>query len=207
MKLKHKNMKALFILAAAITFTACTQRTNESTDNSSVNGDNDSLTAATLAADSTLAEKQTTDSCSLIEAEEEELEEVYESSKSLNDIRFENWSESDNYDNPYFREIRNFLNGNKGERNLDISAIEEQTKGEFMIHSFEPAMMGGLMVNIFFTDHPKEVYSVWVYSFVDEKEEKVIGYEIRYFEPVGEQNITEEDIKDILRKIPMIRIF
>ncbi len=122
--------------------------------------------------------------------------------ESLNEIRFANWTAEDSVDNPYFREIRNFLDGDKGERNLDISEYKDCTTSKFLIGSFNSAIMGGLIVNILFIDHPQQVFDVWVYSFIDEETETVTGYEVRSFAAGERFNATPEQIRELLKEHP-----
>ena len=40
-------------------------------------------------------------------------------------------------------------------------------ESKFVIGNVEPFIGGGLFIQIMFIDHPNDVYSAWVYSFVD----------------------------------------
>ncbi len=88
------------------------------------------------------------------------------------------------------------------ERNLDISEYEDCTTGKFIVGTFNSAIMGGLIVNILFIDHPQQVFDVWVYSFVDEETETVTGYEVRSFSAGEVFGATPEQIREMLQEHP-----
>ena len=45
-------------------------------------------------------------------------------------------------------------------------------ESKFVIGNVEPFIGGGLFIQIMFIDHPNDVYSAWVYSFVDEEKKE-----------------------------------
>ncbi len=67
-------------------------------------------------ADSSVVQAVQNEDGSSVNADADGLAEDMVTGESLNEIRFANWTEEDNVDNPYFREIRNFLNGDKREK-------------------------------------------------------------------------------------------
>ena len=117
--------------------------------------------------------------------DEEELEEE-DNIKSLNTIRFQNFKERDWVNNGYIRELRSFIDEYcQGKIEPDTTLIQsinvKELRGKFAIGHVEPFMGGGLFLQIMFVDHPQDIYSAWVYSFVDEGREVVTGYECRMF--------------------------
>ena len=124
------------------------------------------------------------------EDEEELEEEEEEGSKSLNDIRFENFKDKDWIDNEYIRELRRhidrFLQGKVKDEDLEV--YRDEIKGKFIIWNVQPFLGGGLFIQIVFVDHPQDVYSAWVYSDVDSEKEKVTGYGFRYLRKEEEKS-------------------
>lgn len=103
--------------------------------------------------------------------------------KSLNDIRFADFDENDWLDNEYIRCLRRYIddynNGKILDENLD--EYKDKLKGRFIIARCEPALLGGLYLQIIFIDNPDDIFFAWIYSVVDEEQEKILGYEVRYF--------------------------
>ena len=69
----------------------------------------------------------------------------------------------------------------EGEMDNPRGLNSSELRGQFVIGNVEPFIGGGLFIQIMFIDHPNDVYSAWVYSFVDEEREKITGYECRMF--------------------------
>lgn len=84
--------------------------------------------------------------------------------KSLNDIRFEGWTDKEWLDNEYIRALRKHLDAyNKGEI-IDIHSDEykEDLKGKFVIANIEPYLLGGAFIQFVFIEKPQKVYNTWV---------------------------------------------
>ena len=144
--------------------------------------------------------------------EEEGLEEDG-SMKSLNTIRFHDFKERDWVNNGYIRELRTFIDDyRQGKIKADTTLIElldeKELGGKFVIGHVEPFIGGGLFIQIMFLDHPQDIYSAWVYSFVDEIREVVTGYECRMLKKEKEksgyetkQELLEELLLDPVNKL------
>lgn len=133
-----------------------------------------------------------------------------ESRKSLNDIRFENWTEEDWQDNDYYREVRKYLTAVKQGEIQDgvISMNEKILEGQFIVLEAEPMILGGVWMCISFLEDADKLFRVWVYSFVDEEKEVVWGYKVRSFqlheEPSG---FTKEDYLKLAAHYPEIKLW
>lgn len=128
-----------------------------------------------------------------------------ENKRTLNEIRFENWSEKDWYDNDYFRALRDYLDAvSIGEVECkDLMPYSIILNGKFVVGRSAPFMGGGLFISFIFLDRPDVIFGAWVYSFVDESSETVCGYEVRRVW-VKEENVgvTKEEILSIVRGHP-----
>lgn len=121
--------------------------------------------------------------------------------RTLNDIRFGNWKDSDWLDNEYIRTLRNYLNDyNNGQvSNPTLDPYKEQIKGKFVVYDITPYLLGGAFIQITFLDMPNRVFSSWIYSNVDEKKGVVESYEFRSINI--EEEITDMTKEDILQAI------
>lgn len=115
------------------------------------------------------------DSC--IQAENDSIS----NEKSLNDIRFSNFKDKDWIDNDYIRALRKHIDAYKrGEVNdNELNKYRDDIQGKFVIGHTEPFLLGGLFIEFIFVDKPEKIFSVWVYSEVDEQKESVTGYSVR----------------------------
>ena len=123
--------------------------------------------------------------------------------KSLNDIRFADFDENDWLDNEYIRCLRRYIddynNGKILDENLD--EYKDKLKGRFIIARCEPALLGGLSLQISFIDNPDDIFFAWIYSVVDEEQEKILGYEVRYFSIDEEKSgFTKDEILELMKK-------
>jgi hypothetical protein len=137
-----------------------------------------------------------------------------ETCRSLNDIRFENFKGKDWVDNDYVRALRRFINEyRRGKVVADTTRIEwidkKELRGKFVILWVEPFLGGGLFLQIAFVDHPMDVYSAWVYSYVDEGREVITGYECRLFKKEEEKSgyKTKKQLLDKMKTIPEIKLW
>jgi hypothetical protein len=143
-----------------------------------------------------------------------EDEESQETFRSLNDIRFENFKGKDWVDNDYVRALRRFVNDyRRGKVVADTTRFEwidkKELRGKFVILWVEPFLGGGLFLQIAFVDHPMDVYSAWVYSYVDEGREVITGYECRLFKKEEEKSgyKTKKQLLDKMKTIPEIKLW
>lgn len=130
--------------------------------------------------------------------------------KGLNDIRFADFDENDWLDNEYIRCLRRYLddynNGKIKDENLD--QYKEKLKGKFIIAWVEPCYFGGLFLQITFIDYPDDVFSSWIYSGVDEEQEKVLDYEVRSFSKNEEKSgFTMDELLEIMKEHPELKLW
>lgn len=130
--------------------------------------------------------------------------------KALNDIRFANFEDKDWLDNDYIRCLRQYLDDyNKGKiEDKSLDPYKEKLKGQFVIGWSEPALLGGLMLQIIFVDSPADMFAAWVYSGVDEETETVLDYEVRFVTLNEEKTgYTKEQILDIVKEHPEFKLW
>ncbi|MBO7068042.1 MAG: hypothetical protein J6W52_05130 [Bacteroidaceae bacterium] len=130
--------------------------------------------------------------------------------KSLNDIRFANFSEKDWLDNEYIRCLRRYLDDyNSGKIENDVlDQNKEKIKGNFVIAWAEPYLMGGLFIRFIFVDYPDDMFLAWVYSFVDEEAETVLDYEVRSIYLDEEKSgFTKDEIFETMKEHPELKLW
>lgn len=130
--------------------------------------------------------------------------------KSLNDIRFENWTEDDWQDNDYYREIRKYITSFQQGKMSDgvLSTNKDILDSKFIVLQAQPFLAGGLWIYISFLDAPEKMFQVWVYSFVDEEKEVVGGYEVRNYQLHEEPTeFTKEDYLNLVTNHPEIKLW
>lgn len=140
----------------------------------------------------------------------QELEDVADNGKSLNDIRFANFTEKDWLDNEYIRELRkyidSFLKGNV--KNEALEPYRGDVKGKFVIENLQPYLLGGLFIQIIFIDKPENIFTAWVYSDVDEEKEKVLDYSVRRLAIDEMKNdMTREQIFQMMKEHPELKLW
>ena len=132
------------------------------------------------------------------------------SGKGLNDIRFADFDENDWLDNEYIRCLRRYLDDyNSGKiEDKRLDEYKEKLKGKFIIAWSEPCFLGGLFLQITFIDYPDDVFSSWIYSGVDEEQEKVLDYEVRSFSLDEEKSgLTKNEIFEIMKEHPEFKLW
>lgn len=125
--------------------------------------------------------------------------------KSLNDIRFGNWTDKDWLDNDYFRTLRKYIDAcYKGEIKDEIlEPYKFALKGKFTIYQAEPFIAGGLFIYFIFLDAPNKIFNTWIYSYVDENTETVVDYQVRGVKIIEEDSkFTKEEIVSIIEEHP-----
>ena len=141
----------------------------------------------------------------------ETVEQVKDNSKSLNDIRFGDWTEEDWRDNDYFRALRKYLDaccqGKIVDKNLE--PYKSVLKGRFVIFNAEPCIFGGMFVSIIFLEAPNKIFDVVIYSNVDEENEVVESYELRSIMIEEDENteMSKEEILHIVKMDPDIKLW
>lgn len=130
--------------------------------------------------------------------------------KSLNDIRFNGWEDSDWLDNEYIRTLRKYLDDyNKGiVSNPNLDPYKEHIKGQFVVYDINPYLLGGALIRITFLDMPDRVFSSWIYSEVNKDKEIVESYEFRSISIEEETtDMTKEDILQAIKEMDGIKLW
>ncbi len=129
---------------------------------------------------------------------------------SLNEIRFNGWSDEDWYDNDYLRELRHYFNlvysGQLSDEALRpyISLL----KSKFTIYKVEPFILGGLFVHIIFIDNPTQVFEAHIYSYVNESDGTIESYEVRGVRLSDvKSHFSKERIFELLEEHPEIKLY
>ena len=129
--------------------------------------------------------------------------------KSLNDIRFGNWTDKDWLDNDYFRTLRKYIdsydpNNDEYMKSVDLESYRVTLiKSKFAIGKALPHILGGMGVDIVFLDMPNKIFHAWIYSDVNINSKNIYGYAVREFRLIDvESPLTKEDILTIIREHP-----
>lgn len=125
--------------------------------------------------------------------------------ETLNDIRFGCWTEKDWYDNDYFRFMRQAFNDCLvGKREIEgLTPYKSLLSSKFAIMDANPFIMGGLFVYFTFIDAPDKVFSVCIYSDVNEDSGTVTGYEIFNVSLQDEDSgFTKDEILKLVKEHP-----
>lgn len=131
--------------------------------------------------------------------------------QSLNDIRFARFKDRDWIDNDYIRALRkhidDYKSGKVKDKNLDM--YKEDIQGKFIIGHTDPFLLGGLFIEFIFVDKPEKIFSVWVYSDVDEQKKKVVGYSVRSIGLEQEESgfTSKQQIMDLLKEHPEYKLW
>ena len=130
--------------------------------------------------------------------------------KSLNDIRFDSWEDSDWLDNEYIRTLRKYLDDyNNGiVSNPDLDLYKELIKGQFIVYEIKPFILGGVFIRIVFFNIPDRIFSSWIYSEVNEDKEIVGNYELRFISIEEETtDMTKWDILQAIKEMDGIKLW
>lgn len=135
---------------------------------------------------------------------------VGEDLETLNDVRFKGWGKKEWLDNDYIRTLRNYIDDFQLGKITDdnLFPYKEKIKGEFIVGSIEPTMVGGVFIKIIFIDMPDRVFTAWIYSYVDLETTEITGYDVRnfYIEEDKYDN-TKEDILKALKEDPLLKLW
>lgn len=131
--------------------------------------------------------------------------------KSLNDIRFANFKDKDWIDNDYIRALRKHIDDYKRGIVKDgkLNKYKDDIQGKFVIGHTEPFLLGGLFIEFIFVDRPEKIFSVWVYSDVDEQTKTVIGYSVMNIrlEDYNSGFTSKQQILDLLKEHPEYKMW
>lgn len=142
----------------------------------------------------------------VLQDEEADTTTISSTSRSLNDIRFENWTEEDWYDNDYFRALSTYIDDWLEGKvdNKELEPYKSALKGsKFIIGDASPAIFGGMFVSIVFLNAPNVIFETHIYSGVDEDTEEITDYEVRGLRVSDrETGWTKEDLLTLLKEHP-----
>ena len=143
-------------------------------------------------------------------ADDSDLDQEDSLLESLNDIRFADFQEDDWLDNEYIKALRQYVDDfNQGKiEDETLKSYLTAAKGKFVIASVEPALMGGLFIMFTFIDQPDDIFSVWVYSEVDERTKKVTNYTVQGIKHEDmKSGMTKEEILQVVKERPEVKLF
>ena len=153
---------------------------------------------------------KTTDSIETTEIDSNYEADSIANGKSLNDIRFANFTDKDWLDNEYIRTLRVYIDAfvNGKVKDDELEPYKSDVKGKFVIANVEPFLLGGLFIQIIFIDNPEKVFTAWVYSDVDEDAEKVVGYTVRRISLDERKNeLSKEQIFQEMKEHPELKLW
>lgn len=189
-----KHLLSAIIVLLALVSSSCNEKENSGTKNSA-----DTVAAATAAPINREI------------ADEDDLDEDDSLPESLNDIRFANFKEEEDWlDNDYIRALRQYVDDfNQGKiEDETLKPYRAATKGKFVIASVEPALLGGLFIMFTFIDQPDDIFSVWVYSDVDETTRQVTNYSVEGIKLEDiKSGMTKEEILKVVKERPEVKLF
>ena len=129
---------------------------------------------------------------------------------SLNDIRFDGWTDEDWLDNDYIRALRQYLDdfaAGKVEY-PELEPFAKELAGKFVVGAVEPALLGGLTIAIIPFENPDHIFHTWVYSSVVYDEDQESDYEVRYINLSDETTgLTKEDVLEIMKEHPKLHFW
>lgn len=185
-----KHLLSAIIVLLALVFGSCSGEEKSGTKNSAA-------TAAPINRE-------------IVDENEDDFEEEDSLPESLNDIRFANFQEEDWLDNEYIRTLRKYVDDfNQGKiEDETLKPYRAATKGKFVIGSVEPALLGGLFIMFTFIDQPDDIFSVWVYSDVDETTRQVTNYSVEGIKHEDmKSGMTKEEILQVVKERPDVKLF
>lgn len=132
--------------------------------------------------------------------------------KSLNDIRFSDWTEEDWYDNDYFRYLRkcfdDYLKNGVIDDDVDLQPYRSLLSDKFYVGNAQPFIMGGMTFTIGFLNNPQILYEAIIYSHFDRENETVIGFSLMLFEQSKETvDFTKERVLEIIKEHPQFKLW
>ena len=110
--------------------------------------------------------------------------------KSLNEIRFDGWTEEDFFNNDYLRAFRRYMDAWLQGKEMDgieadPSVLEPyrerlSVSGKFAVYALRPFLFGGLLYALISIDDPGLSLKVWIYSTVNDSH--IDEYLVEYVE-------------------------
>ena len=130
--------------------------------------------------------------------------------KTINEIRFDGWTEDDFFNNDYLRAFRRYMNTwlqgkEMDDTEADPSALEplrERLGGKFITFNVREFSFGGLLYILVSVDNPFLSLRVWIYSVVNDGH--ITAYQVQYVE-VGYDAEGEEEMRKNGDNIDMLR--
>lgn len=130
----------------------------------------------------------------------------------LNSYRFDYWDDEKWADNNYIRTMRLYIDAYRIGALADEQLDSCNTNGDFVLYGIEPFLAGGAYVSVVFVDSPEDIIGMWIYSFVEFKDENeeipaaISGYDVRAVDV--KKNATgfkKRDIEKLLLEQPTIK--
>lgn len=129
---------------------------------------------------------------------------------SLNQIRFEGWTDEQWLDNNYIRAVRLYIDAyNLGVfKNPEIDKYKPFLKGKFAVFNIEGHIGGGLYMYIILVDNPKILLGFWVYSAIEYDPLRISAYDVRFLEAIEEDDgLTTDEVLDLVQKNPQHKLW
>lgn len=193
-------MKKLhFIILFALVLTACQGNKLQKASDLNIQTEGIESTIAVTSFDIEVAQLQ--------KEKDDDVDDI--SAKSLNDIRFDGWTDEDWLDNDYIRALRKHIDAYcRGEiKSPDLDQYKSIMQSKFVVLNIEPFIAGGTFITIVFLDNPRCVYNSWVYSEVNSNNQ-VVDYVAKGLRLVDtEYPMTKEEILEIIKEHPEHRLW
>ena len=189
-------MKKLhFIILFALVLTACQGNKLQKVSDSNIQTVETESTIAVTSFDIEVAAQ-------LQKEKDDDVDDI--SAKSLNDIRFDGWTDEDWLDNDYIRALRKHIDAycRREIKSPDLDQYKSIMQSKFVVLNIEPFISGGTFITIVFLDNPHCVFNSWVYSEVNSNNQ-VVDYIAKGLRLVDtEYPMTKEEILEIIKEHP-----
>ena len=129
--------------------------------------------------------------------------------RSINEIRFDGWTDEDWLDNDYIRALRKHIDAycRREIKSPDLDQYKSIMQSKFVVLNIEPFISGGTFITIVFLDNPHCVFNSWVYSEVNNNNQ-VVDYIAKGLRLVDtEYPMTKEGILEIIKEHPEHRLW
>ena len=188
-------MKKLhFIILFALVLTACQGNKLQKASDLNIQTEGIESTIAVTSFDIEVAQLQ--------KEKDDDVDDI--SAKSLNDIRFDGWTDEDWLDNDYIRALRKHIDAycRREIKSPDLDQYKSIMQSKFVVLNIEPFISGGTFITIVFLDNPRCVFNSWVYSEVNSNNQ-VVDYVAKGLRLVDtEYPMTKEEILEIIKEHP-----
>ena len=188
-------MKKLhFIILFALVLTACQGNKLQKASDLNIQTEGIESTIAVTSFDIEVAQLQ--------KEKDDDVDDI--SAKSLNDIRFDGWTDEDWLDNDYIRALRKHIDAycRREIKSPDLDQYKSIMQSKFVVLNIEPFISGGTFITIVFLDNPHCVFNSWVYSEVNSNNQ-VVDYIAKGLRLVDtEYPMTKEEILEIIKEHP-----